>query len=68
MKAGNCRHFTGIQNDTCKAGVAYESVKDKSVRPLRIPCHTVSWRNQVEPCATTWPCRSGHASPAAPLY
>ena len=32
-KAGTCKHFTGIQNKVCKAGVDYETVK-----PL--PCIT----------------------------
>lgn len=26
-RMGKCVHFTGIQNDTCKAGVSYESVR-----------------------------------------
>lgn len=30
-KAGTCRHFTGVQNKTCKAGVDYEAVSP-------IPC------------------------------
>lgn len=25
-----CRHFTGIQNDTCEAGIDYVSVRDDS--------------------------------------
>lgn len=33
-----CRHFTGIQHDACAAGVAYESVTDRSLRPPRRPC------------------------------
>lgn len=31
-RSGWCRHFTGIQNKTCKAGVDYESVR---VAPLK---------------------------------
>lgn len=34
-----CRHFNGIQYGECKAGVAYETVTDRSVRPSRWPCH-----------------------------
>ena len=26
-----CRHFNGLLNDTCKAGIRYEEVKDNSV-------------------------------------
>ena len=33
-----CRHWTGIQNEICKAGVVYLSVRDMSVIPARFPC------------------------------
>lgn len=33
-----CRHFNGIQHDTCKAGVRYDAVRDESARPYRFPC------------------------------
>lgn len=33
-----CRHFTGIQNDQCAVGVAYDEVRDETVRPHRWPC------------------------------
>lgn len=33
-----CRHFNGIDKGTCKAGVAYDSVRDSSVRPFIWPC------------------------------
>lgn len=33
-----CKHFTGIQNDKCKKGIAYLSVRDVSVSPYRWPC------------------------------
>lgn len=36
--AGNCIHFTGIQNKVCKIGISYDSVKDKEARPFRWPC------------------------------
>jgi hypothetical protein len=55
MRTGNCRHFTGLMNDACDVGVAYATVRDESVRPFRLPCLTVSWRNKTEPCATTCP-------------
>lgn len=39
MRAGDCRHFTGILHKTCAAGVTYESVKDKSQPGMvRLPC------------------------------
>lgn len=33
-----CKHFTGIQNKQCSAGVKYEDVKDKSTKPYGLPC------------------------------
>lgn len=33
-----CRHFNGIQHETCKIGVRYEDVKDKGTRPFGFPC------------------------------
>lgn len=33
-----CRHFTGIQNKVCKAGVKYDDVRDSSTSPYRWPC------------------------------
>ena len=32
---GKCRHFNGVQNETCKAGVSYDSL---SVKGYGIPC------------------------------
>lgn len=41
-----CIHFTGIWPDKqCEAGVAYDDVRDGSVRPYRLPC--------IDPDATT---------------
>jgi len=37
-RLATCTHFTGIQHDACDAGVAYDSVRDVSVRPYRWPC------------------------------
>lgn len=40
MKEGACRHFTGIQNKACRAGVEYANVRD-SLRAFgggRFPC------------------------------
>lgn len=41
MRAGDCRHFTGIQHKTCDAGVAYQDVRDTSLSldGGRFPCH-----------------------------
>src|SRR2546423_8128344 len=33
-----CKHFTGIHNDTCKAGIKYNDVKVQDSRPLKLPC------------------------------
>jgi hypothetical protein len=33
-----CVHFNGIQHGTCKVGVTYTDVSDKSVRPYGFPC------------------------------
>jgi hypothetical protein len=39
MKAGDCKHFTGIQHDACAAGVDYKSVREKPERgPYLWPC------------------------------
>lgn len=41
MRTGCCKHFNGIQNNTCDAGVCYNDVTidpDKPGRALRIPC------------------------------
>lgn len=34
-RAATCKHFTGIQNDTCEVGIAYASVQDG---PGCLPC------------------------------
>jgi hypothetical protein len=33
-----CKHYTGLMNDTCEAGVRYKDVKDPSDQPLGYPC------------------------------
>ena len=33
-----CKHFTGVQKDTCAAGVVYASVRDDTTRPYGFPC------------------------------
>lgn len=39
LRLDTCKHFTGIQHDTCAAGVAYSSVRDSSKPgPYRWPC------------------------------
>lgn len=41
---GKCKHFTGIQNDICKAGIRYDDVKP-------VPC-LVKYRRKDSPmCA-----------------
>jgi len=38
--AGKCIHFTGLMNDTCKAGVDYEQFRKQSTpeKPVGFPC------------------------------
>ena len=39
QQIGNkCRHFNGIMNDTCKAGIRYKDVRDSTSHPYRWPC------------------------------
>jgi hypothetical protein len=33
-----CKHFTGIMDDVCEAGVRYDDVRETSTRPYRLPC------------------------------
>jgi len=33
-----CIHFTGLMDKSCKKGIEYDTVKDKTERPFRIPC------------------------------
>lgn len=33
-----CVHFTGIQNEACKVGIAYTDVRDSNVSPYAWPC------------------------------
>lgn len=40
----HCKHFDGIQNETCKAGVNYETVTEKALNPrtgigIRLACY-----------------------------
>jgi len=46
--ASQCRHFTGIQNDCCKAGVAYSPLRDISGPGMaRWPCLTIVGRGEA---------------------
>lgn len=38
QRTQTCRHFNGIQHDTCEVGIPYSTVKDASERPFRYPC------------------------------
>lgn len=40
MKEGDCKHFTGIQNKTCKAGISYRELcgGENLGWAVRIPC------------------------------
>lgn len=33
-----CRHFTGVQNKTCKLGIKYEDVRVTGEGPFKFPC------------------------------
>ena len=33
-----CRHFTGLMDEACRAGIAYRTVRDESTAPYRFPC------------------------------
>jgi len=50
---GRCAHFTGIQNDTCAAGVRYDEVK----KDRRVPC--LQWDNTAGATCekSQWPTR-----------
>lgn len=47
MRKGRCKHFTGTQNDTCEAGVSYESVGPG------IPCLRMTVSGRERPCQGT---------------
>lgn len=47
MRPNTCKHFTGIQNKTCDAGIAYATVRDSTASPYRWPC-----TNPAIPCAS----------------
>ena len=55
-----CKHFTGIQNDCCKAGIEYSSVRDISGPGMaRWPClHMVN----RDPATTVCPKRQDKSS------
>lgn len=51
-RMGRCAHFTGVQNETCKAGVRYSDVRSDH----RIPC--LKWDANGAECASAqWPTR-----------
>jgi len=45
-----CKHFNGVQNDECDAGVRYSDVKDK---PFALPCLP----SRIRKCRTVCPNR-----------
>jgi rubredoxin len=38
QKANKCRHFNGMMNKVCEAGVAYETVRKSGGRGYALPC------------------------------
>lgn len=53
QEMGRCKHFNGLMHDRCKAGVAYDDVRDVSQRPCRFPCLTSDCYGEPTPAATT---------------
>ncbi len=52
MRAGNCKHFKGVQHETCAAGVLMRLVRDESGpagKGYRWPCLTIAGQS---PCVT----------------
>src|SRR3712207_732434 len=61
MKAGTCKHFNGIQNDRCKLGIAYASVRtDHDHVPSRFGGTTT----RSLPCISD----DNHGGTTCPLY
>ncbi len=57
MRAGDCKHFTGIQRERCRAGVRYLDVRDTTgPGPYRWPCVDAGLGSGRGPCRTV--CRS----------
>lgn len=49
MRDDICKHFNGIQNGKCEAGIPYENFRTPGLSMLNtMPCFQ---RNEVEPCA-----------------
>jgi len=43
-----CKHFNGVQNKTCKAGVVYDDIeREKDGVPLSLPCLKLGPREQA---------------------
>lgn len=38
MERKRCKHFSGMMDKVCRAGVTYRDVADKDARPFRVPC------------------------------
>jgi len=36
--ANKCIYFNGLMNKQCEKGILYDSVKEKDVRPVKLPC------------------------------
>jgi hypothetical protein len=45
--AGRCKHFNGVQNDACEAGVRYVDVRPKGAK---LPCRVHKRGEELPPC------------------
>lgn len=46
--SGKCIHFTGTVNKKCEKDITYDSVRDKTVRPFKMPCLSYHGMNGSE--------------------
>jgi hypothetical protein len=66
QQLNRCRHFTGIQHDTCKAGVRYDDVRKQGQRMSAFPCFQIEADNM--PADGVWPtCATSSFKTAAEL-
>jgi hypothetical protein len=63
-----CRHFTGIQHDTCDAGVSYDAVRAKEGRPYAMfPCLDTGHGTNGECAQRSFLTQSEHAAEEADM-
>jgi hypothetical protein len=47
-----CKHFNGVVNECCEAGIRYAEVRDSTTSPYRFPC----FRNEKATSGPELPC------------